>query len=881
MRWLCKICSFVTSRKTELLKHYRLRHGHSQSLPCLYTNCLCSFKTWSALKSHLSRQHATDQSVRPGEVLSFKCEICNSCSFSTEKNYFEHLGIHLKKHETLVCVFEKCNFSTNVYGTFASHRSRKHNPHSLEDFRTGILQKYVDQANTQDDVVVHEEENSCECLEDESEELENVMVQKIGHHLLKLESIFNVSNKCINEVVEELQFISCSVSSPVIRDIVNSCLKKHDCVVDDSVISDLVKEVCESNPISSALKADGHLATPYKRREFFKKTFSLIEPVEYILDAKDGRTFQYVPILQSRGIFRRKLSSPPKLLYSQTTCGSQYESFRDGTHFKENECLSTDELTVSLLLYVDDFEVCNPLGTSRKKHKITAVYWVLADVPSQFRSTLTSIYLAILCKAADVKRYGYGAVLEPLLKDLVKLEEEGLFIPVLGKSIKGTVFGVAADNLGAHSIGGFVESFSGSHICRFYLGKHSDFQEKEVRTGAFQPRTKQEHSIHVQTALENPNLPHCFGVKKQCALTEKLKYFHVLSGYPPDLLHDLFEGIEPLELALCLNILIKKKYFTVFELNNLIRQFPYKWSDKTNCPQSVPLNLATRRTVGGNAHENWCLLHLLPFIIGTNIPVGEPSWQVLMDLKDIVELVVSPLHTEETIWYLDAKISEHRRRFLEVFPQEKLIPKHHFLEHYPQLIKAFGPLVALWTMRFEAKHSFFKRVVRQTNNFRNILQSLAVKHQLMLAYHLYSTDVVKPALSVTKLSTVALEVLKEDIQEAVQRKFPDETCVHLANTVSSYGTDYLVGMILAHGSTGGLPDFVELLLMIIVHGKLAFVVKCQNAWYNEHLRGFELDSTGNVQVLEQQELSDIYPLAAYTVGQNRMVTLKRHIFLPY
>ena len=75
--------------------------------------------------------------------------------------------------------------------------------------------------------------------------------------------------------------------------------------------------------------------------------------------------------------------------------------------------------------------MCNPLGTSREKHKITGVYWVLANVPLLFRSALKSIYLAVLCKAADVETYGYGKVLETLLKDLAQLEEEGLFIPVL------------------------------------------------------------------------------------------------------------------------------------------------------------------------------------------------------------------------------------------------------------------------------------------------------------------------------------------------------------------------------------------------------------------------------------------------------------------
>lgn len=248
-----------------------------------------------------------------------------------------------------------------------------------------------------------------------------------------------------------------------------------------------------------------------------------------------------------------------------------------------------------------------------------------------------------------------------------------------------------------------------------------------------------------------------------------------------------------------------------------------------------------------------------------------------MDLKDIDELVASPFHTDDTIRYLDTKISEHRHRYRQVFPEAKLLPKHHFLEHYPQLIKAFGPLVAMWTMRFETKHSFFKRVVRHTSCFRNILLSLAVKHQFMLAYHLHGTDILKPALSVSNLSTVPVDVLKENIQEAVQRRFPGETCIQVANTVTCHGTSYSVGMILPHGCTGGLPDFVELSLVLILHGQPVFAVKCLHSWYSEHLRAFELESPRQVTVLEQQELTDSYPLAAYTVAGKRFVTLKRHI----
>lgn len=244
--------------------------------------------------------------------------------------------------------------------------------------------------------------------------------------------------------------------------------------------------------------------------------------------------------------------------------------------------------------------------------------------------------------------------------------------------ISEVVFCVSADNLGAHSLGGLVENFSGHYICRFCIGDHSDYQQKEVRSGAFPPRTKDNYDLHVQSVKGNPAQVHCCGVKKGCPITGKLSYFHFVTGYPPDVLHNLFEGIIPLELALCFKLFIRKRYFTLIELNNSINQFPYRWTDKTDHPQPIPTNLVSRKTIGGNASENWTLLRLLSFIIGAKIPLNDPAWQVLMNLKDITELVVSPIHTEESICYSDTLISEHRHRLLEVFPEQKLTPKHHF-----------------------------------------------------------------------------------------------------------------------------------------------------------------------------------------------------------
>lgn len=136
MNWLCKICHFTTSKRLDLLKHYRLQHGHfgrNQSVPCLHSDCPCNFRTWGAVRIHLPRYYS--HTTEPGQLLSFKCLVCNSHCFHTERHYFEHLGVHLNKFETVSCVFKDCDYKTNIYTTFHSHKSRKHSPHSLEDFK--------------------------------------------------------------------------------------------------------------------------------------------------------------------------------------------------------------------------------------------------------------------------------------------------------------------------------------------------------------------------------------------------------------------------------------------------------------------------------------------------------------------------------------------------------------------------------------------------------------------------------------------------------------------------------------------------------------------------------------------------------------------------
>jgi len=64
---------------------------------------------------------------------------------------------------------------------------------------------------------------------------------------------------------------------------------------------------------------------------------------------------------------------------------------------------------------------------------------------------------------------------------LAFLENEGVYIEALGESTKGNVSCIVADNLSAHSLAGFGESFGPNvmYPCHFSTAKSSDIQNAE------------------------------------------------------------------------------------------------------------------------------------------------------------------------------------------------------------------------------------------------------------------------------------------------------------------------------------------------------------------------------------------------------------------
>lgn len=96
MQWKCKFCLFSCEKRARLLKHYRLKHGsytRSTPIPCLYTDCLCSFKSFNALRVHLTKNHSyqahgSQSSPCDNILLIFHCPLCSFEEPCTESIFF-------------------------------------------------------------------------------------------------------------------------------------------------------------------------------------------------------------------------------------------------------------------------------------------------------------------------------------------------------------------------------------------------------------------------------------------------------------------------------------------------------------------------------------------------------------------------------------------------------------------------------------------------------------------------------------------------------------------------------------------------------------------------------------------------------------------------
>ena len=503
--------------------------------------------------------------------------------------------------------------------------------------------------------------------------------------------------------------------------------------------------------------------------------------------------FYYVPLIASITNLL-KLEDIQAEVFHPHNLNDYLGDFCDGSAFKEHPIFSVDPHALQIVGYYDELEVVNPIGSYIKKHKLGCIFFFLANVRPQFRSTLKSIQLVAVARHQDVQHYGIDDLLAPFVNDLKTLYCDGVSVSVDGQErvLHGALLAFLADTLAAHSVGGFKESMSFAlRICRTCMItrplSQSCFTETDSKCVLRTPETHFEQCSLLQGELSD-HYSTSYGVNRWSILDE-VPSFSVATGLPHDIMHDLFEGVVPNEMKLLLGHCVQEKFFTIRELNERILTFDFPKGSKP-----VPIDIDLIRKPGNkikqSASQMMSLCQMLPLMIADKIPESDENWHSFLVLLKICSIAITTVCTHDTTTYLKILIEENLTLFCKLYPSRSLIPKQHYMIHYPAQIERFGPLVHSWTMHQEAKLSFLKRASR-CSNYKNVCKSVSRKHQFWLCYKIQSEKhLLMPSLeaSPTQTSTL-LENEADYVITEVKRVFPNLGSGAVVQLTSQVGKD--------------------------------------------------------------------------------------------
>ena len=457
-----------------------------------------------------------------------------------------------------------------------------------------------------------------------------------------------------------------------------------------------------------------------------------MEPIQIKLPSEksENKYFHYVPIEETIKRLYVDKSLEGNILYKKGIRDNKevLRDFSDGSIYLQNKQIQENPEAIILMGFQDAFETVNPLGAAKVKHKVIGIYINFLNLPEYLRSHINTIKLIGLVKEKD---FNHDVVCGKIVEGLKRLQSCGIKINT-DKIVKAVLLFMTGDNLGSHSLGGFTENFSrAEYFCRYCLVSRELFEAQNGEFGDYDLRTVDSYKAAVKK-IEDDNLEMYQGVKFDSAFNQ-LPDFHVCNpGLPPCWGHDGFEGVIAYDLKLYVDYFIKKGWLSLKALNSRIEKFPYSVEDRKDKPCKIS---ATSKKIACGACQVWQFLRLFPVMISDKIKdFDDKVWYLVILLSEITEIICAPEIHESYLPYLQGIINEYLSLRVNKFPKNKLRPKHHYVHHYPYLIRQFGPLMKVWSLRFESKHTYFKRVTRTLHNFINLTKSLAVKHELLMSY---------------------------------------------------------------------------------------------------------------------------------------------------
>jgi hypothetical protein len=216
------------------------------------------------------------------------------------------------------------------------------------------------------------------------------------------------------------------------------------------------------------------------------------------------------------------------------------------------------------------------------------------------------------------------------------------------------------------------------------------------------------------------------GVKERC-LFNCLKAFHCIGQTPFDFMHDWLEKVAPVDTLSILMAFTSSGKFSLTAYNRGLANL--KLEDYEVCDRPFPVKEGDKK-LAGKALSVALHVRLMPLVISSLVELEEECYLVrfLVTIHCINEILMADCLAPEDAFNLQSLTVQYfalRKACSERYPSfAKLVPKNHYVEHYPAQILAFGPFISVWTARHESRHRDFVNWCESSKNFVNVLKTL-------------------------------------------------------------------------------------------------------------------------------------------------------------
>jgi hypothetical protein len=344
----------------------------------------------------------------------------------------------------------------------------------------------------------------------------------------------------------------------------------------------------------------------------------------------------------------------------------------------------------------------------------------------------------------------------------------------------------------------------------------------------------------------------------------------------------MLEGVNVLLFRNALKYLIfDKRFFDLFDLNNAIENFAYTDEQCLDKPSRIERSSSPGKIdfkMNQTAASMIWLTLLMPFFVGSFVPDDDVVWNILILLRKINILMLSPIVNEETSFLLNQFLASFLSNFSKIFPSAPFTPKCHYAIHLVSQILAYGPLRNTWCMRFEGMNGLMKR--QPLRSFNNICKQLAERHQRWQCleqiepsgnpriHFLYGGDTMGTVVSVPMASSPFNAIDTE------------ADTIFVTSFVKIYGRTYKIGTVIVDSLYSSendafvSPVFLRILKIGVLNNEKYF--SCERLsidYYSDHYGAFKISSSGSIITKKYLDLKFNWPQLVNFVDGDEYVTL--------